>query len=104
MSSSSIIPRDRSLVGQILAQIRLMHYRYEVTFSPYVMTPGEKWALNTIVIVILSLLAIGIVSYLPPLIIRAGSRLFWLYDGSGDELMVNITASIWNEMAHDRVH
>lgn len=68
------------------------------------MTPGEKFVLNTIVILSSTLLAMGIVCYLPPLLMRVASRFFWLYNGSGDELMVNITASIWNEMAHDRVH
>ncbi|CZR68258.1 uncharacterized protein PAC_18157 [Phialocephala subalpina] len=99
----STTPRDRSLLGQILAHIRLLHYQYEVTFSPYVMTPGEKFVLNTIVILVLSLLAMGIVCYLPPLLMRAGSRFFWLYNGRGDELIVNITVSMWNEMAHDRL-
>lgn len=68
------------------------------------MTPGEKFVLNTIVVLFLALLAMGIVCYLPLLLMRAASRFFWLYNGSGDELMVNITASIWSEMAHDRVH
>lgn len=51
-----------------------MHYRYEVTFSAYVLTPGEKFFLNTIVIALLTLLLVGIVSCLPQLLLRAAVR------------------------------
>jgi hypothetical protein len=86
-----------------MAHIHLMYYQYEVTFSPYVMTTAEKWVLNTIVVSFLALLALGIISYLPPLLTRVGSRVFWLYNSSSDELMLNITASMWNDLAHEKV-
>lgn len=96
-------PRDQSLMGQFIAQVRLMHYQYEVTFPPYVMTTTEKWILNTIVVSFLALLVFGTVSYLSPLLGRVGSRIYWLYNGSGDELMLNITASRWHDLAEEHV-
>jgi serine palmitoyltransferase small subunit len=74
-----------------------MYYQYEVTFSPYVLTPGEKFVLNTIVVVLLTLLFVGMTTYLPKLVARAAVRLFWLYTGANDKITVNNTA-IWNEM------
>lgn len=48
--------RKESLFWTLIGQIRLRYYQYEVTFSPYVMTPGEKFVLNTIVVVFLTLM------------------------------------------------
>jgi hypothetical protein len=56
-----------------------MYYRYEVTFSTYVLTPGEKIVLNTIVFLLLGLLFAGLVSYLPPLVSRTVVKALWLY-------------------------
>jgi hypothetical protein len=74
-----------------------MYYQYEVTFSPYVMTPGEKFVLNTIVVVFLTLLLVGTVSLLPRLVVRATVTLFKLYGGENDKLIVKNTV-MWNEM------
>jgi hypothetical protein len=40
-----------------------MYYQYEVTFSLYVMTPGEKFVWNSIVVVFLTLLLVGAVIF-----------------------------------------
>lgn len=70
---------------------------YEVTFSPYVMTPGEKLVLNTIVVVLLSLLIIGMVTYLPKLVVRTAIKLVYFYAGANDKLSVSSTAAILHE-------
>lgn len=78
-----------------------MYYQYEVTFSPYVMTPGEKFVLNTIVVVLLSLLALGMFFYLPRFLTRAASRLVWLYAGPSDGLRLvsmDNTTAVWKEL------
>jgi hypothetical protein len=78
-----------------------MYYQYEVTFSAYVMTPGEKFILNTIVLVLLSLLTLGTVFYLPRFVTRAASRLIWLYSGPADGLKLvsmDNTTLVWKEL------
>jgi len=93
--------RDVSLFARFIKSLQLMYYQYEVTFSAYVLTPGEKTVLNTIVLSIFSLLLVGIIAYLPPLMTRAVVRLGWLYNGIDDKLTVNPvndTASAWSEM------
>ncbi len=75
--------RDVSLFARFIKYLQLMYYQYEVTFSAYVLTPGEKIVLNTV------------------LVTRAAIRLAWLYNGIDDKFMVNTvndTASAWREM------
>jgi len=74
-----------------------MYYQYEVTFSPRVMTPGEKFVLNTIVIVFQALFLVGMVSYLPNLVVRVAVRFLRLYGGLNHKLTVNNTA-MWNDV------
>jgi hypothetical protein len=89
--------RRQSSFSTLMGKIELACYRYEVTFSPYVMTPGEKLVLNTIVVVLLSLLIIGIVTYLPKLLVRTAVKLVYFYAGANDKLSVNSTAAILHE-------
>jgi hypothetical protein len=65
------------------------------------MTPGEKLVLNTIVVVLLSLLIIGIVTYLPKLLVRTAVKLVYFYAGANDKLSVNSTAAILHENEFD---
>ena len=89
--------RRQSPFSTLMGKIELAYYRYEVTFSPYVMTPGEKIVLNTIVVVLLSLLIIGIVTYLPKLLVRTAIKLVYYYAGANDKLSVSSTAPILHE-------
>jgi len=93
-----------SLLSRTVTYIQLMYYRYEVTFSPYVMSHGEKIVMNTIVVTLLSLLLLGIVSYLPQLLTRASLRLFWLYTGADDQLLVGSIPSTGREMGPEFGH
>ena len=85
-----------------------MYYQYEVTFSPYVMTPAEKWILNTIVVSFLSVLFLVVVTYLPMLLAplaRAAIRVFSAY-GKNNSIpyrKINNT-EMWSEMSSMRVH
>jgi len=89
--------RRQSPFSTLMGKIELAYYRYEVTFSPYVMTPGEKIVLNTIVVVLLSLLIIGIVTYLPKLLVRTAVKLVYFYAGANDKLSVDSTEAILHE-------
>jgi Small subunit of serine palmitoyltransferase-like len=75
-----------------------MYYQYEVTFSPYVLTPGEKFVLNTIVVVFITLLLVGIVSYLPKLVAKTAVRILRLYGGTNGTPAVKNNTAMWNDM------
>ena len=95
--------RKQSPFSALMGKIELMYYQYEVTFSPYVLTPGEKFVLNTIVVVFLTLLFVGTATYLPKLVARAAFRLVRFYTGANDKLTVNTTA-VWHQMNGARVY
>ena|SRR5271156_1445651 len=46
--------------GRIRTYLERKYYQYEVTWGPYVLTPGEKFIINSLVIIIFSLLAYGL--------------------------------------------
>jgi hypothetical protein len=90
-----------SVLDKFIKQIQLMCYRYEVTFSPYVMTPGEKFVINTVVLVLLSLLTLGTFFYMPRFVARVATRLVWLSEGPGDRLRLvsmDNTTAIWKDL------
>lgn len=97
---SSSIPREKaSLQARFVRQLQLMYYRYEVTFSAYVLTRGEKLVLNSIVVLFLSLVSFGIISFLAPFVAAASLRLIWLYKGTGERLVLgNNATSMWREL------
>ncbi|OJJ51232.1 hypothetical protein ASPZODRAFT_12070 [Penicilliopsis zonata CBS 506.65] len=85
--SQVLLHQRRNLVQRTLDQVRLKYYQYEVTFGLYVMTPGEKFAANTFVFVVLSLLCWALLLYFPSLLYQKLSRLVWLLTGhSGEEM------------------
>jgi hypothetical protein len=103
-STSSLNRRDASVLGAFLKFLRLWYYQYEVTFSPYVMTTGEKLVLNSIVVLFFSLLVMGVYTYLPNLVMRVAMRLFWLCGGlyggvygGGEKILVAQNTTMWNE-------
>lgn len=68
-------------------RVWMEYYRYQVTFGLYVMTPSEKFAANTFVMVVLSLLFWALLLYFPSLLYSKLSRLVWLLTGhSGEEV------------------
>ncbi|KAN0098209.1 hypothetical protein V8E51_013872 [Hyaloscypha variabilis] len=101
--ASPLKPRKQSLFSTVMGKIELMYYQYEVTLSPYVMTPGEKLVLNTIVVVIFPLLFLGLATYLPKLVVGVAARLFRFYTVANDRLTVNTTAD-WNEIYAGRIY
>ncbi|KAH6723694.1 hypothetical protein BKA61DRAFT_14753 [Leptodontidium sp. MPI-SDFR-AT-0119] len=84
---------SESPLDALLNKLRLWYYQYEVTFSLYVLTPTEKFIMNTIVLSFFALSLYGIVSFTPVLISqfisRAISSLFWVYvNDSGNQLVL----------------
>jgi hypothetical protein len=86
-----------------MGKIELMYYQYEVTFSPYVMTPGEKFVLNTIVLLLFTIIFLGLATYIPKLVLGVAARLFRFYARANDKLTVNTTAD-WNEIYAGRMY
>lgn len=79
---------SRNFVQRCVDQIRLLYYRYEVTFGVYVMTPGEKFVANTFVLVFLSLLIWASFLYFPQLLFRKIGRMTWLLTGHSEDATV----------------
>ena len=98
-SRLSLRREKASFLDSILDPIRLMYYQYEVTFSTYVMTPSEKFVMNTVVLLFLSLLSIGVVTYLPQFLFRVCSRLLWLYKGADRDVKLDIGSGHGNGTA-----
>jgi hypothetical protein len=85
-TSSTSQPR-RGVLGRAIDRVHLEYYRYEVTFGIYVLTPGEKLAANTFVMVFMTLLLWALLLYFPALLYNKLSRLVWLLTGhSGEEM------------------
>jgi hypothetical protein len=87
-----------SVLENLVYQVHLIYYRYEVTFSAYVLTPGEKIVLNSIVLFLFGLIFTGIVSYLPPLLTRGLVNILWLRAGHKEQIVIPRNTTIWNEM------
>lgn len=86
-TTTSTSHHRRNVLLRMADRVRLEYYRYEVTFGLYVMTPLEKLAANTFVMVVLSLLCWALLLYFPSLLYQKLSRLVWLLTGqSGAEM------------------
>lgn len=62
--------------------LRLRYYQYEVTFGLYVMTPGEKAALNSIILAIMAALLYALYWGLEPFVVQTACRLVYYITGS----------------------
>ncbi|CAI7634951.1 unnamed protein product [Penicillium manginii] len=84
-SSNTLCKKSRNPFQRVVDRIRLVYYRYEVTFGLYVMTPSEKCIANAFVLVVLSLLLWALLLYFPTLLFHKLSRAIWLVTGHSDE-------------------
>jgi len=85
-STASTIRHRMAVPSKISNYLRLRYYQYEVTFGLYMLTPGEKFVLNTIVFGILALLSYGILFGLQPFIVRVICQLVWYITGTNQGL------------------
>ncbi|KAI7545255.1 hypothetical protein KC331_g6327 [Hortaea werneckii] len=58
-------PKDSNLFTETRYQLQLAYYRYEINSALYVMSPGEKFAYNMIVLSLLALLLTSVYYYFP---------------------------------------
>jgi len=81
-------PRRRSFVSSLVEHTKIAYYKYEVTFPLYAMSPGEKFAFNSSMLIFLSLLIFTAVTYLPPLILITSRQLLWLSKSAENQLLL----------------
>lgn len=62
--------------------LRLRYYQYEVTFGLYVMTPGEKAVLNSIILGIMAALLYALFWGFEPFVVRTVCRMVYYITGS----------------------
>ena len=73
---------QRSMLTRVSNYARLRYYQYEVTFSLYMMTPGEKVVLHTIVLSILLASLYALYIGLEPFVVRMICRIVYYLTGS----------------------
>lgn len=86
--SATPAPRRASSVSAARETLSLWYYRYEVTFCPYMLTPGEKIVVNVCVALLLALLAFSLL-YLPLMLLgiyHQAVGLFWQRQLHGYEI------------------
>ncbi|KAJ8069394.1 hypothetical protein OCU04_003048 [Sclerotinia nivalis] len=98
-----------SFIDPLIYHFRLMNYRYEVTFSAYVLNPGEKLVMNSIVLLFLSLIGYALFSHLLVLILQSFRKIILSWAVSNDQIkvttgdlstvVVGSTSSAWDMVA-----
>lgn len=104
--------RQASFIENFTYQIRLMNYRYEITFSAYVLTPGEKLVMNSIILLFTSLMGYALLSCLTTYIHESIRRILLSYAISNDQPRVTMggvsrtvvgnTSSAWSRIEDTR--
>ncbi|KAF2688947.1 hypothetical protein K458DRAFT_414615 [Lentithecium fluviatile CBS 122367] len=82
--------------SSLVRWLQRKRYQYEVTFSLYMLTPTEKFILNSILFLLLSLFIIAASLYLPEHILIIANRMFYYFSGDDSSL----PASSGNPKAH----
>ncbi|KAF2640913.1 hypothetical protein P280DRAFT_375496, partial [Massarina eburnea CBS 473.64] len=72
--------------SSLLRWLRLKRYQYEVTFSLYMLTSTEKFILNSLLFLLLSLFIIAASLYLPEHILLIANRMFYYFSGDDSTL------------------
>lgn len=74
-----------STTRSIIRWLQLKRYQYEVTFPLYMLTPVERFILNSLLFLFLSMIIYAATLYLPQHIMTIASRAWFYYAGDGDE-------------------
>ena len=77
--------------SSLLRWLQRKRYQYEVTFSLYMLTSTEKFILNSLLFLLLSLLIIAASLYLPEHVYIIANRMFYYF--SGDDSSLSAAAS-----------
>lgn len=81
----SRFPRPQiSLPDKLTHQLRLRYYQYEVTFGLYMLTPREKAVVNTVMMLLASMLMFALCHGLGPYLVNFVCRLVYYLTGSSE--------------------
>jgi hypothetical protein len=94
--------QHRNLALRLVDWVCLEYYRYEVTFGVYMMSPGEKFVANTLVLFSLSLLLWASLLYLSHLLLSKADRLVWLLTGHSEHA-TGLFATIYLQLLQAQV-
>ncbi|CAI6329404.1 unnamed protein product [Periconia digitata] len=72
--------------SSLLRWLQRKRYQYEVTFSLYMLTPTEKFILNSLLFLLLSLFIIAASLYLPEHVMIIANRMFYYFSGDDSNL------------------
>ncbi|KAJ5545472.1 hypothetical protein N7535_006142 [Penicillium sp. DV-2018c] len=68
-------------ISSLFRWMRLKVYQYEVTLALYMLTPIEKFIFNTLLLGLVSMIAMGTYIYLPDHLRAIGGRLYYYWAG-----------------------
>ncbi|RMZ76485.1 hypothetical protein DV738_g4946, partial [Chaetothyriales sp. CBS 135597] len=71
-----------SITSKVTSYLQQRYYQYEITFGLYVMTPNEKFVLNSIVVAMTSAILYALYCGLEPFMVRSICRLVYYITGS----------------------
>ena len=71
-----------SMPAKLSNYLQVRYYQYEVTFGLYMMTPAEKYILNTILFTILAGILYGLFIGLKPFIVDSVCKIIYYITGS----------------------
>jgi len=94
-------PKCSNFLTEARYQLQLAYYRYETNTPLYVMSPGEKFAYNFMVLSLLVMLVTSVYYYFPATVRAAVQRLGYYFTGSlqhhnaeFDNMLVDMIVSI----------
>ncbi|KAF1967375.1 hypothetical protein BU23DRAFT_559439 [Bimuria novae-zelandiae CBS 107.79] len=79
--------------SSLLKWLQRKRYQYEVTFSLYMLTPTEKFILNSILFLLLSLFIIAASLYLPEHIAFMANRMSYYFSGDAAHLTASVAGA-----------
>lgn len=74
--------RQDSISSKMLNHLRLRYHQYELTFGLYIMSPGEKLAVNSFVLGIFAAIFYAVYFGLQPFIVRTLCQIIYYLSGS----------------------
>ncbi|KAJ5107744.1 hypothetical protein N7478_005455 [Penicillium angulare] len=80
------------ILSSIVRWVRLKIYQYEVTFAIYMLTSTEKFIFNTLLLTLITGIAIGIYVYLPNHLRTIYGHLWYYYAGERPFMSSRLTS------------
>ncbi|KAF1961178.1 hypothetical protein CC80DRAFT_436786 [Byssothecium circinans] len=85
-AASALLLATMLYPSSLLRWLQRKRYQYEVTFSLYMLTSTEKFILNSLLFLLLSLFIIAASLYLPEHVLLIANRMFYYFSGDDSSL------------------